>query len=158
MPHTTVVAKGHNSYVQLVHDDGHTEWVDFNNEAAAQEAATAIELGFTDASNVTLAQFFDRFMIFHSIPNLAKKTTSRYSHVFERDIRPILGEVPIAEIQPTTVESYMDALRKAGSSNRTIASSLNVLSATLGVACKWRYITSNPVDKIDILRVGNSHE
>lgn len=156
MPQVSVVAKGHNSYVLLTHDDSRSEWINCKNAVTAEEAAKAIELGFDDAATITLAQFYDRFMEFHAIPTLSTKTVSRYNSAFVHDVCPILGDTPIARIEPATIESFVDKLRADLGNERGVGSAINVLGTVLGRAVDWRYIQSNPVEKVDLLRIGRA--
>lgn len=156
MPSIEMLAKGQNSYVRLTDDDGRTEWIRYKTAVAAEEAAEAIREGEVDRETVTLGQFFDRFMAHHSMPNLKADTVSHYLRVFDGQVRSILGDIKLAELSLREVELLIESLRKAGKSNRQIASILNILSSILGVAVKWKYIGGNPMDHFDAILIGSA--
>jgi hypothetical protein len=141
------VAKGANTFVKVTHED-RVDWISFTTLLAAQEAAAAIELGFADAQTIKLDPFFDRFMEHHAIPNLRPRTVSRYSAVYDGQIRSILGEKTLA-ISPKDVEAFRVKLKAQGENNHHIDSATDVLSAILGIGVKWTYIKSNPVNNLD---------
>lgn len=156
MPSIEVMAKGQNSYVKLTDDDGRTEWIRYKTAVAVEEAAEAIRAGEVDRETVTLGQFFDRFMAHHAMPNLKGDTVSHYLRVFDGQVRGVLGDVKLAELSLRKVELLIESLRRAGKSNRQIASILNILSSILGIAVKWKYIGANPMDRFDAILVGNA--
>lgn len=151
MSSTTTVetmAKGRNSFVKVTCQD-RVDWISFTTPLAAQEAAVAIGLGAKDAQTVTLDAFFNRFMEHHCIPNLRPRTASRYRAVYDAQLRGILGAKPLAKLTLSDVEGLRTTLKAQGESNRHIDSAVDVLSAILGVSVKWRYIASNPVNRLD---------
>jgi hypothetical protein len=145
---TETVAKGRNNFVKVSRDD-RVDWISFTTSAAANEAAAAIELGFSDAKTISLDAFFDRFMAFHAIPNLRMRTVSRYRAVYDGQIRSILGAKAMAAISLKDVKDLRARLKAQGESNRHIDSATDVLSAILGVGVKWKYLKANPINDLD---------
>lgn len=156
MPSIEVLVKGQNSYVKLTDDDGRTEWIRYETPVAAAEAAEAIQAGEVDRETITLGQFFDRFMTHHAMPNLKDDTVSNYLRVFDGQVRGVLSNFKLTELSLREVELLVESLRKAGKSNRQIASILNILSSILGRAVKWKYIGANPMDHFDAILIGNA--
>jgi hypothetical protein len=151
-----LVAKGHNAFVSVTHDDGLIEWVPFKTQLAAEEASQAMKLGLEDATDVTLAAFYNRYMSHDAIPNLRPGTVDDYSRVFEAHIRPFIGDKVLSSITADDVRGLEDTLRANERSNRQITRAQHVLSTIMGTAVKWRYIPLNPVNYIDAVGLTNA--
>lgn len=156
MSKAQAVASGQNAFVKVVHDDGQTEWIRFKTADAAGHAATAIQLGFSDRETITVSEFFDRYMEHHAIPRLRPDTVASYRRTFDSHLRASLGERPLADLDIQDVKGFIEVMRTDGSGNRRIAPMLEVLSAILGVAVKWSYLSCNPVNELDALLIGNA--
>lgn len=61
----------------------------------------------------------------------------------------MIGDVPIPDIDAAFISKVVLSLREAGCSKKKIRKILTIVSAVLGVAVKWTYIDSNPMDNFD---------
>lgn len=152
----SVVASDRNAYVQVSTDGQQTAWIKFKDGPSAQAGARAIELGIEDSTDITLAEFFNRWMTYHGVPCLGSDTVSDYLSVMSTIVLPKLGAMQLQNIGTSDLDAFTEALSNEGHTNRRIGSALNILSSVLGVAVRWLYCTSNPVATIDTLRLANA--
>lgn len=69
--------------------------------------------------------------------------------------QPILA-ISQAELTVGDVKMLIAQLESEGHSDRRITPIIEVLGAALGVAVKWKFIKSNPVNELDALLLGNA--
>ena len=101
--------------------------------------------------NIRFQAFSERFMRDHIAVNRKPNTVARY----ERDLKRIneaIGHLKLSQITPSDINAFAAALQADGvkaSGGKLAPSSVNTilrtLSAALGYAVKWGYISSNPV-------------
>ena len=101
--------------------------------------------------NIRFQAFSERFMRDHIAVNRKPNTVARY----ERDLKRIneaIGHLKLSQITPSDINAFAAALQADGvkaSCGKLAPSSVNTilrtLSAALGYAVKWGYISSNPV-------------
>jgi integrase len=105
--------------------------------------------------DIRFQSFSERFMEDHIKVNRKPNTVARY----ERDLRRIndaLGHKKLSQITPLDITSFAASMQADGakSGGGKLASSsvntiLRTLSAALGYAVKWGYISSNPALKAE---------
>jgi hypothetical protein len=70
---------------------------------------------------------------------LAAKTWERDSVVYEKHIRPVLGELPIAAIDIEHLAEWQDGLEEAGVGAPTLIKAISILSSVFREAARpWR--------------------
>ena len=77
-------------------------------------------------------------------PGLRPKTIELYSYLLRRHIVPMLGQVAIAEIQPSQVRRWRKQLLDNGVSAVTVAKAYRLLKAVLNTALDDGVIRRNP--------------
>lgn len=156
MTQVKTVVSDQNALVKVVYDDGRTEWKRFENADIANHAAIAIELGFSDRETVTVSEFYDRYVEHYCVPKLKPETVAGYGRVFNSHLRESFGGRTLADLNIDDVTGFIKTMRADGCGNRRIAPMLEVLSAMLGVAVRWSYISRNPLNDLDALLIGNA--
>ena len=108
--------------------------------------------GLRQETKKTLNEVFDEFLKVGSEKyqyNTVRNTMTDYRHV-----RDTLGKMPIASIDYPTLQKYFNSRKNKGiQSNKNIR---KALSRVMKYAIKSGYITSNPVDLVDVVGVDNT--
>jgi integrase len=148
--------------------DGHLRdahrWVrGFATKKKAQAELTRIlkamdEGSYVEPTRDTLAEFLDRWLS-TAKPNLAGKTYERYKQIVDSDIKPQIGHIKLAKLQPAQIaEFYTWALtcgrkRSEGSlSARTVLHIHRLLHRALRQAVLWQIRPTNPTDAVEAPR------
>lgn len=153
-PQVETVLSGNTPYVKATTLGGEVDWISFRTPHAAEQAAKAMQALADMDVEITLSVFFDIFMQYHAIPNLKGDSVRHYVTTFTSYIKEPLGAVVLKHLTVDEVTGLMRRMAEKGSSNRKVAGVVNVLSAILGKAVKWRYLSSNPVDNVDFITIG----
>ncbi len=107
--------------------------------------------------NVTVAEFFLRFLENHKKPYVATTTYNNYYLRFENRIKPDLGDLKMQEVQPYHLEAYFNRLRRSGRldgkpggiSENTLKKLYVIINQGFKKAIKLRLLKHNPLDPID---------
>ena len=100
-----------------------------------------------EPQRLALATYLDRWLD-HVRPQTSPKTHERYASFVRANIKPALGDVPLARLQPMAISAaYAAALTKLAP--RTVHHMHRVLSQALKQAVRWRLLPRNPCDDCD---------
>ncbi|WP_019880179.1 tyrosine-type recombinase/integrase [Succinispira mobilis] len=114
--------------------------------------------GIAQTANMTLAEFADYWLEKHAKMHLADRTLERQLGILKTRILPTLGHLKIDKIKPSHVLHLKQQLidcerldRKAGKlSLRSVEMNLGLLRSMLNKAVKWKLISTNPCQDVDI--------
>jgi len=81
-------------------------------------------------------------------PALRPKTRLHYQHAFQHHLLPVLGRIPLQDLQPAQIQSLYQAKRQAGTSDRMIQLLNSLLHHALEEAVRSGLILANPVNGI----------
>lgn len=84
----------------------------------------------------TLAAFVEGVWAPRARRRLAPKTWARDSIVYEKHIRPVLGELPIAAIDVEDLVEWQDGREEAGVGAPTLIKAIGILSSVFGEAAR----------------------
>jgi integrase len=107
-----------------------------------------------EGSEITLNEFFDRWLNNAAKPKLRQKSYRSYESLMRRYIRPTLGERLLAAITPLDVQSAYQRLIDRGLSPRTVRYTHAVLRAALHQAIRWRLLLQDPTEGAELPRLG----
>lgn len=99
-------------------------------------------------TSLTLHSFVDDVWAPRARRRLAAKTWERDSIVYERHVRPVLGERPIAAIDVEDLVEWQDGLEEAGIGAPTLTKAIGILSSVFREAARRPRstgVTENPV-------------
>lgn len=107
--------------------------------------------------DVTVAEFFLRFLKNYKKPYVATTTYNNYYLRYENRIKPDLGDLKMQEVEPYHIESYFNRLRRSGRldgepggiSENTLKKLYVILNQGFKKAVKLRLIKNNPLEPID---------
>jgi integrase len=102
------------------------------------------------AARLTLNQYLDRWLELAARPKLRAKSYGDYQALLGRHIRPALGEQELPGLAPLDLQSVYHQMRSSGLSSRTVHYTHAVLHAALEQAVRWRQITSNPANGVEL--------
>ena len=127
-------------------------------DAEAELSRTLAEIkngGFVDAGNITVAEYFERWLA-HVATKTSAKTHERYEEVFRLGISPNLGSTKLSGLRPIHIQTfYAEALKSGrahqagGLSARTVLHYHRILSQGLKQAVKWQLLSRNPADAVE---------
>jgi len=115
----------------------------------------AVKSGKATSKDVRFIDFSERFMRDHIRVNRKPNTAARYERDLKR-INEFLGHIKLGRITPSDITAFSAALQQNGvksDGGKLAPSSVNTimrtLSAALGYAVKWGYISTNPAENAE---------
>jgi len=100
-------------------------------------------------SKETVAEFMQHWLATYVVTNTTPSTQRGYQGVARRYISPILGRIPLQNLQPQHIQKLYAAMLERGLSAQTVQHTHRVLRQALGHAVKWSVINKNPADVAD---------
>ena len=111
--------------------------------------------GFVDAGNITVAEYYERWLA-HVATKTSAKTHERYDEIIRLGIAPNLGTIKLSSLRPIHIQTfYAEALnsgsaqRTGGLSARTVLHYHRILSQGLKQAVKWQLLPRNPAEAVE---------
>jgi integrase len=110
-----------------------------------QKLQAAAQHGMPDTSRLTVGQFLDRWLKTQVKPSRAATTTTRYEIVIRLHLKPYLGSLRLAKLEPVHVEHlYAEQERqKVSARNRELSGV--ILQTAMGHAVRLKLLHYNPV-------------
>lgn len=107
-----------------------------------------------DGKNITVQQFYYKWLKEYVDVNLAATTQQWYRDMFEKRILPAIGHLKIGEVKPLHLQTFLNTLTKEGAtvdskpfSPISVKRYKAALSSLFGKAEQWEIITGNPAKK-----------
>ena len=120
---------------------------DLNREAQRKEDEKLEE---KKRLNTSFAEFFEDKYLPHAKLNKKPESIYREKNLYEKWVRPWIGEKPLPEITVSDLKSLQhDIIEKHGMKPRTAQYALAICRQALNEALKEGYITENAVKKMD---------
>ena len=109
--------------------------------------------GWRKPERVTFSAFADRFEADY-LPgrNLKPSTLIDYRLTLRVHLRPFLGHLELAAIEPADLDAYI-ASKTGELAPKTISNHLGLLRVMFKVALRWRIVQRSPVDEVEAPRV-----
>ncbi|MBA7672620.1 putative prophage phiRv2 integrase [subsurface metagenome] len=112
---------------------------------------------FMKPGKTTLGEFLERWLNEYAWPNLAPKTAEGYESITRQHLIPQLGNITLTQLKPEHIQRYYSEKLsggrcdgKGGLSPRTVRHHHVTLHKALQCAVKWRLLSRNPADTIDL--------
>lgn len=100
----------------------------------------------------TLDDFLDRWLEAAAKPGVRQRTFDDYKEALNRYVRPKIGGRLLSQVTPVEVQTLYSSLLDRGLSPQTVRHVHAVLRNALGQAVRWRLITQNPAEFVDLPR------
>jgi integrase len=100
----------------------------------------------------TVGSFLDEWLV-EAEPARGARTMARYRTVARLYLKPRLGYLKLSQIGPQHIQALQRELLSAGLAPRTVLKVRDVLSGALGQAERWRLISRNPVELVELPKV-----
>lgn len=111
---------------------------------------------FIKPDKITVAEFLERWLKDYTRPNLAPKTADWYAYIIRSHIVPSLGNIPLAQLKPETLQRYyaekLSSGRRDGQgalSPQTVRHCHVAIHYAMETAIKWGLITHNPAGAVN---------
>jgi integrase len=121
-----------------------------------QEASAKLEAVKRQASDAgavampgkrTLNDLLDAWLAVKA-PTLKPRTYADYAEIASAYIRPALGAVALARLEPARIARLYARWQREGK-HKTALKAHRVLSAALALAVRWQWLTVNPCERVD---------
>lgn len=124
------------------------------NRKEAQNYANKIETQvstgqYVASTTMTLDEYLDKWLQESARHRLAENTFENYESYLARYVRPHLGAIRIDRIRPLEIQSLYNRMLESVSP-RTVRYTHSILSSALKQAVKWRIISQNPAQLVDL--------
>jgi integrase len=112
---------------------------------------------YVEPSRLTLGEFLEKWLVDYARSNVTAKTFERYAQIIRKSIRPALGSIPLAKLQPLQVQGFYTAAqqggrldgREGGLSPTTVLQYHRILRQALQHAVKWGLVGRNVADQTE---------
>jgi hypothetical protein len=98
----------------------------------------------------TVKSFIDGHL--DALSGVENKTIAEYRRYLTRDIEPTLAHIPLSTLGRTDISRWVNKLREAGSSRKTIQNKLGFLSGCLNAAVREGLMPANPAAGVRLPR------
>ncbi|MGA9768363.1 MAG: site-specific integrase [Blastocatellia bacterium] len=102
------------------------------------------------SDRMTLAQYLDQWLKNAAKPRLSERAYSDYQDLLRRYVRPALGRKIFSDLKPLHIQALYTDMQDRGLSARTVRYTHAILSSALKQAVKWRMLTHNPAQLVDL--------
>lgn len=148
--------------IKFIDASGKQCWETLGHEPQWSEAKAQRELGkrlqaverdrWRKPERVTFEAFADRFEADY-LPgrNLKPSTVTDYELTLRVHLRPFLGHLDLAAIEPADLDAYI-AGKTGELAPKTIGNHLGLLRVMFKVALRWRLVRRSPVDEVEMPR------
>lgn len=119
-------------------------------ERAMHEFITELEKGYYVAnSNISITEWVQTWLEVYIIPNVSPTTLSRYQGMIKRYIDPVIGNIPVQQLNTLAVQSWVNGLKISPSSGKemsaaTIKHAYHVLKGAMDKAVLAGIIYRSP--------------
>lgn len=124
-------------YYYTPYVDGKLRWIRLSDNYGEALGAWAQHEG-AHVTGDTVGAALDRYLI-EILPTMAEITQREYRR-YAGALRPVFGDVHLADMRPTHIAQYLDRHPKKVTANREIA----MLSSVLAQAMRWGWVDKNP--------------
>lgn len=152
----------HSYYARYRDGRGKDVWEKCPNAKAAKARAAEAEVElarsgghWTPAAKVTVAEYAERWLSEHG-HTLRPRTLASYRRLFERELLPEFGRLPLAALNRAQVKAYMAARAADGRKANTVRNSVAPLRAMLSSALEEGLVRENVALRLP--RVGEAQQ
>lgn len=92
-----------------------------------------------------MADLLDQWMAHLEGQGRARSTLVRYRSAINANIKPALGKIDIARLEPAQIDAYYSKLLASGLTPLTVRKSHAILSASFAQALRWGWVDRSPV-------------
>ena len=110
---------------------------------------------YIDPSNITIAEYFERWISTYCEQNVSAKTLRSYKLEVYNHIIPSLGRIPLEKLSPMQLqEYYTEKINKGrkdgqgGLSSRTVNYQHRIIHEALKHAAQWQLVSRNVADAV----------
>ncbi|MCD7744812.1 MAG: site-specific integrase [Lachnospiraceae bacterium] len=130
------------------------------NQKALQEFALDFERKvksgkYLDGEKILFSEFVEKWFAEYAEPHLQPTTVANYQDLYRVHVRPALGQLKLARIQPFQLNTLYNTMLKerkdgkaGGYSANTIKRVHAFISSVMETAVKWNVITENPCERV----------
>jgi integrase len=102
-----------------------------------------------ESENITVEQFFDRFMNDVAAHTLRTRTIESYTYLINKHIKPEIGPIKLAKLCPDHLQNLYSQKLDEGLSERTVHYIHAVIRRILNQAVKWGLIVRSVTDLVE---------
>ena len=110
---------------------------------------------YFEPKDITFSEYLDYWLDNHAKPNTAPKTIEGYSYIINLHLKPSLGNIKIAQLNPSHLQQYYaEKLANGkidgdgGLSAQSVKHHHRVISKALRDAVKWQFLARNVAEAV----------
>ena len=134
---------------------GEQTWISANSEQEYADKLLRLTSGPQHQTSHKFQDYAERWFILFARPNIEEVTAVTYRRQLDLHINPIIGSMPIEEIEPYHIQEVFNALGEHAS-QQTKAKVKNVLNQIFKMAVENRIIQWNPMQSTSLRIKGAS--
>jgi integrase len=100
----------------------------------------------------TVNEFFEQWFATFAENRYWPRTVKNYKQLYSANIRPIIGDVRLCDLQPCQIQTIFRSMAQRGLSSNTRRKHYSLLSIALDCAVASRLLKKNPISEIEIPR------
>ena len=117
-------------------------------EALAALEGAAVPAGRLPGRRCTLGEWLTFWLEEVMARNLAQSTLYAYRNMARCHVLPGLGDIPLRELTPLQIQSYLTAKMDQGLSPNTVIKHLGILTTALRLAVRLELLERSPMDRV----------
>jgi integrase len=106
-----------------------------------------------DPAHITVGEYLKRWLSDAAKQRLAAKSYERASGIIRLHLVPTLGSQPLAKLSPLHLQTLYGQLQADGMAAAGVRKVHAVVHSALSQAVKWRLLSVNPADGVDLPRI-----
>ena len=104
------------------------------------------------ASEITVNEHFDQLFDYVAQNRYAYKTLENYRGIIACDVRKLIGQVKLSDLQPNHIQRIFSAMAARGACSNTRRRLYSVISSALDCAVAWETLEMNPMARLEMPR------
>lgn len=98
-------------------------------------------------ARLTTNEYLDRWLT-HMRTRVRPATWNGYEGLVRRNVRPLIGRIPLAKVRPAHIQSILDTMISQNLAARTIIQAYRVVHQAFKQARRWQILSTNPAEAI----------
>lgn len=109
--------------------------------------------GFIEPAAMTVDEYLNQWLETAAKPRVRERTYTWYMDLLRLHVRPVIGNKKLSDVRPLDVQSIYTKMQGRELSAKTVRYAHVVLSSAFKQAVKWRMLSHNPADVVELPRI-----
>jgi len=117
-------------------------------QAEAELSRILLEVGKVSVTDISVETYLVKFWLPHKKTTVRLSTWTGYEIYVRKKIVPLIGQIPLSELDPLAIDRWLERLSTAGVKGHSALHAYRVLHAALKYAVTRRILAYNPLDAV----------